>query len=76
MELIGFLVICYGVYMLLLAFKEAPLASLFFYGGFIGGFALMIRMIDAGYKGISGVVFGICAISGIAISGRIEIADS
>ena len=72
MELIGFLVIAYGACLLLVAFKEAPLASLFFYGGFVGGFALMIRMHDAGYGGISGVVFGICAISGIAISGRIK----
>ena len=71
-ELIGFLVLGYVAYLMLVAFKEAPLASLFFYGGFIGGFALMIRMGDAGYGGISGVVFAICAISGIAISGRIE----
>ena len=72
MTLIGLLVIAFMACMLLVAFKEAPLASLFLYGGFVGGFALMLRMIDAGYGGISGVVFGICAVSGIAISGRIE----
>ena len=72
MIVIGFLVIAYVVCMLLVAFKEAPLASLFLYGGFVGGFALAIRLFDAGYGAFGGVVFGICAISGIVISGRLE----
>ena len=72
MGLIGFLVFGYVVWMMLVGFMNAPLASLFGYGGFIGGWALMIHMHDAGYGPISSVVFGICALSGIAISGRLE----
>ena len=72
MALIGFLGIAYVVCMLLVAFKEAPLASLFFYGGFVGGFALAIRLFDAGYGAFGGIAFTTCALSGIAISGRLE----
>ena len=72
MELIGTCLLVYAAYMIFSWFREVPLKAFFYWGGFIGGVALAIRLLDAGYGAFGGLAFTVCAVSGILISGRIE----
>ncbi len=72
MILIGTCVIIYAAYMIFCWFKDAPVKAFFYWGGFIGGFALAIQLLDAGYGAFGGLAFSICSIGGVLISGRIK----
>ena len=72
MILIGTCVLVYAACMVFGWFREVPLKAFFYWGGFIGGFALAIRLLDAGYGAFGGIAFVTCAVMGIVISGKIE----